>query len=301
MRIAVAGSSGLLGSALVPALRSAGHEVVRLVRRAPAAADERGWDPPAGRIDEGALDGVSAVVNLCGAGVGDRRWTHARKQVLLDSRVEPTEVLAAAVADGGIPTLVNASAMGYYGDTGDRVVDETAPSGRGFLADLCRQWEAAAQRARDAGARVAHLRTGHVLSPRGGLLGRLRPLFRLMLGGRLASGRQYMSWIHLDDATAAVRFLLEHDTISGPVNLATPNPVTNAEFTRALGRSLGRPAPWVAPRFALRAALGEVVAELLLSQRLTPKVLLDNGFVFGHDTLEAALADLERAGVDSTG
>ncbi|HEU5473945.1 MAG TPA: TIGR01777 family oxidoreductase [Actinophytocola sp.] len=293
MRVAVAGSSGLIGTALLPELRGAGHQVVRLVRGRPTAAGERGWDPPAGRLDEGALDGVDAVVNLCGAGVGDRRWSHARKQVLLDSRVEPTEVLAAAVADRGIPVLVNASAIGWYGDTGDREVDETAPAGTGFLAGLCEQWEAATHRAADAGARVVRLRTGHVLSSRGGLLGRLRPLFSLMLGGRLGSGRQYMPWIHVADTAAAIRFLLEHTGISGPVNVSTPRAVTNAELTAALGRALRRPAPWVVPPFALRVVLGEATDDLLSGQRTVPKVLQDNGFAYRFSELDAALADLE--------
>src|SRR5882672_8695822 len=187
LRIAVAGSSGLVGSALVPELRSAGHDVLRLVRRAPRAADERGWDPPAGRIDAGALAGVQAVVNLCGAGIGERRWSHARKQVLLDSRVEPTEVLAAAVAEHSVPVLVNASGAHYYGDAGDRLLDESAPPGAGFLAELCRDWEAATERALRAGSRVVHIRTGHVLAA-GGLLGRLRPIFLAGLGGRLGRG-----------------------------------------------------------------------------------------------------------------
>jgi len=293
VRVAVAGSSGLIGSALVPELRAAGHEVVRLVRRPPAAADERAWDPPAGRIAGGALDGVEAVVNLCGAGVGDRRWSHARKQVLLDSRIEPTEVLAAAVAERGIPALVNASAVGWYGDTGEREADETAPSGKGFLSGLCRQWEAAADRAREAGARVVQPRIGQVLAPRGGVLGRLRPLFRLGLGGRLGSGRQYVPWIHIADTVSAIRFLLEHGSISGPVNVSAPAPVTNAELTRALGHALSRPAPWMVPRFVLRVAAGELADEILLSQRVVPKVLRDNGFTFRYSTIEAALADLE--------
>lgn len=292
MRIVVAGSSGLIGHALVPALRAASHEVIRLVRRPTVAPDERRWDPPAGRIDEDALRGTDAAVNLCGAGVGDRRWTHARKQVLLDSRIEPTEVLSAAVAEHGIPVLVNSSAVGYYGDTGDRRVDETSPSGRGFLAGLCREWEAATQRARGAGARVVVLRMGHVLASRGGLLGRLLPMFRLALGGRLGDGRQYMPWIHIDDAVAAIRFTLEHGSIAGPVNVATPAPVTNAELTHAIGRALGRPAPWKVPKVALRTVAGELAEEILLSQRVTPKVLLDNGFHFRYRKIDDALAAL---------
>jgi hypothetical protein len=292
VRVAVAGSSGLIGTALVPELRSAGHEVLRLVRRAPSASDERGWDPPAGTIAAGALDGVDAVVNLCGAGVADRRWTHARKQVLLDSRVEPTEVLAAAVADAGIPLLVNASAVGWYGDTGDREVDETEPAGGGFLAALCRQWEAAADRAREAGVRVVHLRVGHVLAPDGGLLARLRPLFRLGLGGRLGNGRQYMPWIHVADVVSAIRFVLADGSVSGPVNVSAPAPVTNAELTRALARAVHRPAPWVVPRFALRVVFGEVADEILFGQRVLPRALLDAGFTFQHTQIDPALAAL---------
>ncbi|MBW4721692.1 TIGR01777 family oxidoreductase [Saccharothrix obliqua] len=289
MRVVVAGSSGFIGTALVAALRGAEHEVVRLVRRRPAAPDERGWDPPAGRIDAGALDGADAVVNLCGAGVGDKRWNHARKQVLLDSRTAPTEVLAAAVAEHGVPTLVNASAIGYYGDTGDAVVDETAPSGTGFLAELCRQWEAATEAA--AEQRVVRLRTGLVISGTGGLFGRLTPLFRFFLGGRLGDGRQYMPWISLDDVIGAIVFVLEHEAISGPVNLTAPSPVTNAEFTRTLAHALHRPAPWVVPGFALRAVLGEIAGEgVLAGQRAVPKVLERHGFHFQHPALGAAVA-----------
>lgn len=292
MKVAVAGSSGLVGSALVPGLRAAGHEVVRLVRRAPASADERGWDPPAGVLDDGALDGVEAVVNLCGAGVGDRRWSHARKQVLIDSRIEPTEVLALAVAERGIPVLVNASGVHYYGDTGDRVVTEQSARGRGFLADLCRDWEAATRRASEAGARVVIARTSHVLAGSGGLLGALRPLFRAGLGGRLGRGDQYMPWIHLDDHVAAIRFAIEHDTLSGPANFCSPNPVTNSDLTAALGRLWHRPAPWFVPRVALRVALGDFADEVLMSQRAVPKVLPAHGFTLRHPALENALAAL---------
>lgn len=291
MRVAVAGSSGLVGSALVPELRAAGHEVLRLVRRAPAAADERGWDPPADRIDGGALDGVDAVVNLCGAGIGDRRWSHARKQVLIDSRIDPTEVLAAAVAERGIPVLVNASGVHYYGDAGDRVVDESAPQGQGFLADLCRDWEAATQRARDAGARVVNARTSHVLG-NGGLLGRLRPIVRAGLGGRLGNGRQYMPWIHVADHVAAIRFAIEHEAVSGPVNCCSPNPVTNLELTRAFGRALHRPTPWLVPKFALQVVLGDLATEMLMSQRAVPTILPNHGFTFRHTSIDEALATL---------
>ncbi len=290
MRIVVAGSSGLIGTALVHDLHEREHDVVRLVRRRPRTVDEREWDPPAGRIDESALDGADAVVNLCGAGVASRRWSHARKQMLLNSRVEPTEVLATAVAERGIPVLVNASAVGYYGDTGDRVSDESAPSGKGFLAALCRDWEAATHRASEAGARVVLLRTGHVLSRRGGLLGMLRPAFTLMLGGRLGDGLQYMPWLHIADHLAAIRFVLEHDDVSGAVNSCSPNPVTNREFTRTLGRAVGRPAPWFVPRLAIRAAVGEDAEEILFSQRTVPGVLSAHGFSFRYPALADALA-----------
>jgi uncharacterized protein (TIGR01777 family) len=289
MRVVIAGSSGLIGTSLVAALRGAGHEVLRLVRRKPSAPDERGWDPPAGRIDVGALDGVDAVVNLCGAGVADKRWSDARKQVLLDSRTVPTEVLAAAVVERGVPVLVNASAIGYYGDTGDEVVDETSPSGTGFLAELCRQWEAATAAA-DGHARVVRMRTGLVISPSGGLFGKIKPLFTVFLGGRLGDGRQYMPWISLDDTIAAIRFVVEHD-VSGPVNITAPSPVTNAEFTRTVGHALHRPTPWVAPAFVLKAVLGDVAEEgLLAGQRAVPRVLEQRGFQFLHPALGAAVA-----------
>jgi len=292
VRIVVAGASGLIGTALVDGLRAADHEVVRLVRRTPDKPDERGWDPPAGRIDDGALDGADAVVNLCGAPIATRRWSHSRRQVLVNSRVEPTEVLAAQVAERGIPLLVNASAAGYYGDKGDEVVEETAPRGAGFLADLCRDWEAATQRAVDAGARVVRLRTGHVLAERGGLVGMMKPLFKLALGGRLGNGRQYMPWIHVEDQTAAIRYLIEHQDVSGAVNVCAPNPVTNAEFTAAFGRAVGRPAPWFAPAPALKLAVGDSLGEALYSQRMVPAVLSAAGFTHRYQTVDETLSAL---------
>jgi uncharacterized protein (TIGR01777 family) len=294
MRIVIAGASGLIGKALVSELREHGHEVLRLVRRAPSAADERGWDPPAGRIDDGALAGAEAVVNLCGAPIAGGRWSHARRQLLVNSRVEPTEVLAAAVAEQGLPLFVNASAAGYYGDKGDEVVEETAPRGTGFLADLCGRWEAATQRATDAGARVVRLRTGHVLASKGGLVGMLKPLFFLALGGRLGSGRQYMPWIHVDDQVAAIRYVIEHDSISGAVNVCSPNPVTNTEFTAEFGRVMRRPAPWFVPAPALRLAAGDSDGEILYSQRMVPSVLTGKGFSHGHPSLDETLSSLLR-------
>ncbi len=291
MRVVVAGSSGLIGTGLVAALRRSGDEVIRLVRREPAGADERRWDPPAGFLEPNALAGVDVVVNLCGAGIGSKRWTEARKQVLRDSRTTPTEVLATAVAEQGVGTLVNASAVGYYGDTGDTLVDETTTTGAGFLASLCQEWEAATSAAQAAGARVVRVRSGLVLSGHGGLLASVRPLFSLFLGGRLGSGKQYMPWISLADEVAAIRYVAEHDTLSGPVNLTGPAPVTNTEFTRALGSALGRPAPWVIPGFALKAILGEFAGEGLLSgQRAMPNALERAGFSFVHRSLADALA-----------
>ncbi|MGW0162322.1 TIGR01777 family oxidoreductase [Mycobacterium sp. NPDC003323] len=288
--IAIAGSSGLIGSALTSALRAADHRVLRLVRRGPASADEVFWNPDTGQLDTDALAGAEAVVNLCGVGVGDKRWSGAFKQSLRDSRIGPTEVLAAAVADTGIPLLINASAVGFYGDTRDRVVDETAPQGAGFLAQLCADWEAATGVAADSGARVVLLRTGLVLSPAGGLLSRLRPIFGLGLGARLGNGRQYFPWISLEDQIRAILYLWTHEGVSGPVNLTGPAPVTNAEFTAALGRALKRPTPMAVPGFALRAALGEFADEgLLAGQRAIPAALEQAGFAFQHNTVGEAL------------
>lgn len=289
--IAIAGSSGVIGSALVSALRAADHRVVRIVRRVPAGPDEVRWNPDSGEFDPAALDGVDAVVNMCGVGVGDKRWSGAYKQQLRDSRIDPTEVISAAVADARVPVLVNASAVGYYGDTGDALIDETCPAGTGFLAQLCVDWEAATAAAQEAGVRVVLARTGLVLSPAGGLLGRLRPLFALGLGGRLAGGRQYMPWITLEDEVRALIFAIDTAALSGPVNLTGPAPVTNAEFTAAMGRALNRPAPWAVPGFALKAALGEFAEEGVLGgQRAVPAALERAGFRFHHNTIGEALA-----------
>lgn len=291
MRVVVAGSSGLIGTALVAHLRGAGHEVLRLVRRSPAAPDERGWDPPSGTIEDGALDGADAVVSLGGVGIADRPWSGARKQAIRDSRTVPTDVLATAVARHGVRTMVSGSAVGYYGHTGDHEVDESAPSGSGFLADVCRDWEAASEPARAAGARVVTVRTGLVLSPSGGLMSRVRPLFKGFLGGRIGDGRQYWPWVSLDDEISAIAFAVETDGLAGPVNVTGPVPVTNAEFTAELGQALGRPTPLPVPAFAITAALGEMGREMLLSgQRAVPKALLDAGFQFRHHTVGDALS-----------
>ncbi|WP_293306380.1 TIGR01777 family oxidoreductase [Mycolicibacterium sp.] len=295
--VAIAGSSGLIGSALVAALRTADHRVVRIVRRTAAGRDEVQWNPERGEFDPAALDGVDAVVNLCGVGVGERRWSGAFKQSLRDSRIDPTEVISAAVADAEVPVLINASAVGYYGDTRDRIVDESAPAGKGFLARLCVDWEAATAPAQESGARVVLARTGLVLSPGGGVLGKLRPLFALGLGGRLGGGRQYMPWISLEDQIRALLFAINDARLSGPVNFTGPAPVTNAEFTSALGRAVGRPAPWPVPGIALKTLLGEFADEGLLGgQRAIPAALERAGFAFHHNTIGEALTYALTAG-----
>ncbi|HET7664880.1 MAG TPA: TIGR01777 family oxidoreductase [Mycobacterium sp.] len=288
--IAIAGSSGLIGTALAYALRAADHRVLRIVRREPSNADEVFWNPENGDFDPSALAGVDAVVNLCGVNVGAKRWSGAFKQSLRDSRIGPTEVLSAAVVDAGVPTLINASAVGYYGDTGCRTTDETAPAGTGFLAQLCEDWEAATAFAERDGTRVVRVRTGLVLAPSGGLLSRLKPVFSLGLGARLGNGRQYMPWITLEDEVRALLFAISHDEVSGPVNVTGPAPVTNAEFTAALGRAVNRPTALIAPGFALRVVLGEFAEEGLLGgQRAIPAALERAGFAFHHNTIGEAL------------
>jgi len=290
VRIVVAGSSGLIGRALVDLLRGGGHEVLRLVRRESRADDEIGWDP-AGPLDSGVLTGVDAAVNLAGAGVAAKRWTESYKRVLIDSRLRPTHTLASALAtlSPRPAVLVNASAIGYYGDGGDAVLDETAPAGTDFLAQLCVRWEAATAPAERAGIRVVHARTGLVVARHGGAWARMFPLFSLGLGGRLGSGRQWWSPISLTDEVRALRFLLETDQVSGPVNLTGPEQLTNAEVTAVMGRVLHRPTPFPAPTFGLRLVLGEFAAEPLRSQRVAPRVLLGAGFGFEHPTVEAAV------------
>ncbi|MGZ4564166.1 MAG: TIGR01777 family oxidoreductase [Mycobacterium sp.] len=288
--IAIAGSSGLIGSALTAALRAADHRVLRIVRRAPSNSDELHWNPENGEFDVDALSDVNVVVNLCGVNVGQRRWSGAFKQGLRDSRIAPTEVLAHAVAEAGVATLINASAVGYYGNTKDRVVDENDRAGRGFLAHLCEDWEAATLPAQYGGARVVLARTGLVFSPAGGALGRLRPLFGTGLGARLGSGRQYMSWITLEDEVRALLFAISDPALSGPVNMTGPAPVTNAEFTTAFGRAVNRPTPLMLPGFAVRAALGEFADEgVLIGQRAIPSALERAGFQFHHNTIGEAL------------
>ena len=293
MRIAVTGSSGLIGSALVAALREDGHQVIRLVRRAAGSEDEAVWDPhaPAGGIGPAALAGVDAVVNLAGAGVADRRWSEAYQAQIRSSRVLGTQALVSALTSMSRPpsVLLSGSAIGWYGDTGGREVDEAAPAGTGFLAEVVRDWEAAAEPAGQAGIRVVTLRTGIVLSPRGGVLARLLLPFRLGLGARLGAGSQVMSWITLPDYTAIVSFLLTHPEISGPVNMTTPNPATNAEFTAALAAALHRPALLFLPTPVLQLALGGVSSDILSSARVMPRRLLAAGYQYQFPELRGAL------------
>jgi uncharacterized protein len=288
--VAIAGSSGLIGSALAAALRAADYPVLRILRRAPANSEELHWNPENGEFDADALRDVDAVVNLCGVGISERRWSGAFKQSLRDSRITPTEVLAGAVVDAGVETLINASAVGYYGDTKDRVVDENGRAGSGFLAQLCEDWEAATLPAQYGGVRVVLARTGIVLAAAGGAVRRMRPLFSTGLGARLGSGRQYMSWISMEDEVRALLFAISNPSLSGPVNMTGPAPVTNAEFTTAFGRVVNRPTPLTMPGFAVRAALGEFAEEgLLTGQRAIPSALERAGFQFHHNTIGEAL------------
>lgn len=291
MMIVLTGASGLIGSALKARLRTDGHELRILVRRPPTGSEEVQWDPAAASLDPAHLAGTDAVINLSGAGVGDHRWTTTYKQTILDSRLQPTRLLATTIRELGTdapPALLSASAVGYYGDTREHVVDETAAPGSGFLADVCRQWEGATAAA-EGTTRVVHLRTGLVLSGAGGLLARLRRLVDLGAGGPLGSGRQYQPWISIDDEVGAMAFLLE-SAIRGPVNLTGPDPVTQKHFVQTLARIRSRPAIVPTPAIALRLALGQFADEgVLVGQRAVPAVLSAAGYEFAHPTLEGAL------------
>ncbi|MEU6095386.1 TIGR01777 family oxidoreductase [Streptomyces sp. NPDC047079] len=296
-RIAVAGASGLIGSALVRSLTADGHEVVPLVRRAARGEGEVCWDPEGQYVDAAGLIGCDAVVNLAGAGIGDHRWTASYKKTLRDSRVLGTAALAEAVASLPEPprVFVNGSAIGYYGETGDRVVDEQAPPGDGFLPSLCVEWEEAAAPAQEAGVRTVFARTGLVVARGGGAWGRLFPLFQAGLGGRMGDGSQYWSYIALHDEVAALRHLMDREDLSGPFNLTAPQPLTNREVTEAMGRVLHRPTLLSVPAPALRLALGELSRDVLGSARVVPKRLLESGFSFAFPGIEEALrAALER-------
>ena len=295
MKVAVTGSSGLIGGALVPALRTDGHEVVRLVRRTPRTADEHRWDPQHRRIDPTVLADVDAVVNLAGTPIRPRPWTTAYRESVLRSRLDSTATVSAALAEAAAAdparprVLLSGSAVGYYGDTGDAVVDESFPPGTDFLADVCSRWEAATAPAEQAGVRVAHLRTGLVIDRGAMLVQVLGLVFKLGLGGRMGSGRQYWPWISLRDEVGAIRFLLTAD-VSGPVNLTGPAPVTNAEFTRALAAAVRRPAVLPVPAPVISLALGEFGrSSVLAGQRAVPAALQAAGYRFIDATLEDAL------------
>ncbi len=292
MKIAIAGSSGLIGTHLVTALRADGHEVLRLVRRPATAPTEVSWNPSKNEIDLDSLAGVEAFINLAGAGVGDHRWTPAYKKMILDSRVQSTTTISRAAAAVNASVLINASAIGFYGDTSNRAVDESSPAGTGFLVDVVVAWEKAADEARAAGVRVVHPRTGLVAAKNGGAWEKLLPLVKLGLGGKMGSGKQYWSFISLHDEIEALKFLLMNPTISGPVNLTAPTPVTNAEVIHSMGKIFKRPTLFPVPAFALQIVLGEFSIEILSSTRVLPKKLIDAGFTFSHPDIDSAMRTL---------
>jgi uncharacterized protein (TIGR01777 family) len=288
-KIAVTGASGLIGSALCAQLKSEGHQVIKVVRRSARVADEVSWNPLKGEIDLAGLEGADAVFHLAGAGVGDKRWSAAYRSEILNSRLLSTTTIANACEQIQPEVFISASAIGYYGETGDRSVTETDRGGEDFLSIVCREWELVANQA--PSVRTVKLRTGLVLDPTGGALGRMLPIFKFGLGGKLGSGKQWWSWITLHDQIRAMIFLM-NSKIEGPVNITSPNPVTNQQFTAALARALKRPAFFPAPAFALRAVLGGFSTEILGSKRVMPKVLLDNDFEFDYPHLLAALTEL---------
>jgi uncharacterized protein (TIGR01777 family) len=297
VKIVISGGSGFIGRALMPALREAGHDVVRLVRHAPAAPDERSWDPGAGRLELADLAGVDAGICLSGAGVGDHRWTGAYQDTILASRVDSTRLLASSFAAlrPRPQVLLAASAIGWYGDRGDEELDEWSSPGTGFLADVVRRWEQAADPARDAGVRVCHPRSGLVQGLSGGALARQLPLFRFGLGGRLGSGRQWQSWITLEDEVRALLFLLSAPSVAGAVNLTAPQPVRQRDLAEALGQVLNRPTVVPTPALALKAVLGGFASEVLASQRVVPHVLTTAGFAWtASDPVTAYARVLDR-------
>ena len=288
-RIAVTGASGLIGSALVGYLKSQGHTVQRLVRRPAVSSEEITWDPTAGTVDMDALAGVDAVIHLAGAGVSDKRWTKKYKSEILNSRLLGTTTIAKAVAIVKPQVFISASANGWYGESGNRAVVESDRVGDDFLAAVCREWESAADLAGDV--RTVKLRTGLVLDPTGGALGKMLPLFRFGLGGKLGNGKQWWSWITLHDQIRAIAFLLENK-VSGPVNVTSPNPVTNSEFTAGLARAMHRPALFPVPAIALKITLGGFSSEVLGSKKVMPQVLTEAGFTFDYPHISSALDKL---------
>jgi len=296
MIIAITGASGLVGKPLVASLEAEGHLVRQLVRREVQDADrEVFWDPVAGHLDPEELNGVDAVVHLAGENVAGGRWSARRKKAILDSRVQGTRLLCETLAklDHKPSMLCSASAIGFYGDRGDALLEETAPAGEGFLADLCQQWEQETGPASDAGIRVVNLRIGVVMSPQGGALSKMLLPFKLGLGGVIGSGQQFVSWIELGDLISAIRFVIENDSLHGPVNATAPEPVTNHELTKTLGQVLHRPTIFPMPGFAARLAFGEMADEMLLcSSHVLPRSLTEAGFSFDHPNLESALRHL---------
>ena len=288
-RIAITGASGLIGTALVGYLKSQGHTVQRLVRRAAVSSEEITWDPIAGTVDMDALAGVDAVIHLAGAGVGDKRWTKKYKSEILNSRLLGTTTIAKAVAIVKPQVFISASAIGWYGESGNRAVVESDRVGDDFLAAVCREWESAADLAGDV--RTVKLRTGIVLDPTGGALGKMLPIFRFGLGGKLSNGKQWWSWITLHDQIRAIAFLLENK-VAGPVNLTSPNPVTNSEFTAGLARAMHRPALFPVPALALKIVLGGFSSEVLGSKKVMPQVLTEAGFTFDYPHISSALEKL---------
>jgi uncharacterized protein (TIGR01777 family) len=296
VKIAITGASGLIGRALSASLTADGHDVIAVVRR-PSSSDATSilWDPAAGSIEGEKFEGIDGVVHLAGAGIGDKRWSDSYKREILESRTKGTALLAETLAGLAQPpkVMVSGSAIGYYGDTGDTAVDETAPAGNDFLATVCVEWEAAATPAIEAGIRVPFLRTGIVLTKDGGALAKMLPLFRFGLGGRMGSGSQWWSWISMTDEIGAIRWLLDHD-ISGPVNVTAPEPVTNRSFTKALGEAMHRPTIAPVPSFGPKLLLGPELADALLftSARVVPNVLTTSGYSFANPTIASALHDV---------
>jgi uncharacterized protein len=293
MNVLISGATGLIGSVLIPELEAGGHRITRLTR-SPEGDDDIRWDPSAGKID-GTLEGIDAVVHLAGESIAEGRWTPEKKRRIMESRKEGTRLLAETLAELPTPpkVMVSASAVGYYGDRGNELLREDSRPGSDFLAEVCQAWEAAADPARQAGIRVVHPRFGIVLSPKGGALGRTLPIFKLGGGGRIGSGRQWWSWVALDDVVGAILHALTNDPVEGPVNVGSPNPLTNAEYTRVLGRVLNRPTIFPLPAPAARLALGEVADALLLaSQRMEPARLKETGYEFRYPELEDALRHL---------
>ena len=288
-RIAITGASGLIGSALVGHLKSEGHTVQRLVRRTPVSPDEVQWDPKSGYVDLDALRGVDAIIHLAGAGVGDRRWNKKYKAEILNSRLMGTTTIANAVTELKPDVFISGSAIGWYGESGNRAVIESDKCGDDFLAAVCREWEAAADLAQNT--RTIKIRTGLVLDPTGGALGKMLPLFRFGVGGKMGNGKQWWSWITLHDLIRAITFMLEGD-LEGPINLTSPNPVTNQEFTSALARAMHRPALFPAPAIALKIAMGGFSSEILGSKKVIPQALADAGFEWNYPHITNALTAL---------